>query len=150
MWRLEDNDAARSGDTLTLAHCMNEARVVKPILRIMNSNNDKSDECSISAEAVRRACGIMYTNCYEVGGGGLSCRALYETVSRVNHSCLPNCYRRFASDADQEFGTRMVVFAARDIAAGEEITVCYTPTLLSTPQRQATFTFSHLMLFLYD
>ena len=51
-------------------------------------------------------------------------------VARINHSCSPNCRKFFDSDL------RMHVLAARDIDAGQEITLSYTHALVSTPLRQ--------------
>ena len=47
----------------------------------------------------------------------------------INHSCEPNCYSRITRG-------HMLFFALRDIAAGEEITLDYTPS--QHPGRRCT------------
>ena len=60
-------------------------------------------------------------------------RALYPRIARINHACAPNCHKFFTRE-----GRRMKVMAARDIGEGEEITLSYVPTLVSTPIRQVS------------
>jgi hypothetical protein len=55
---------------------------------------------------------------------GLDCRdnrgGLFIRMSRVNHSCVANCFRRF-----WEHQNLMVLIACRDVAEGDEIVVSY-------------------------
>lgn len=44
-----------------------------------------------------------------------------DTTAYINHSCAPNCFSRVLHG-------HMLFFALRDIAAGEEITLDYTPS----------------------
>jgi hypothetical protein len=83
-----------------------------------------------TSDAIQKVCGILDTNCYEIGWKGIRARAIFRTIARINHDCVPNARKFF--DADKT----MVVVASRDIAAGEEVTLSYTPPLTSTPVRQ--------------
>ena len=44
---------------------------------------------------------------------------LYAVGCMINHSCNPNCRHSSGDDSS------MVVYADRDIAAGEELSICY-------------------------
>ena len=44
-----------------------------------------------------------------------------DATAYINHSCAPNCFSRVIRG-------HMIFFALRDIAAGEEITLDYTPS----------------------
>jgi len=57
---------------------------------------------------------------------------VYETISRINHSCIPNCAHAF-DQATQKGQIR----ALRDIAVGEEITITYCDLLMPASQRKA-------------
>ena len=83
-----------------------------------------------TSEQIQRVCGILDTNCYELGWKGIRARAIFQTIARINHDCIPNARRFF----DSEY--RMVVVSSRDIYPGEEVTLSYTPPLTSTPVRQ--------------
>lgn len=50
-------------------------------------------------------------------------------ASYMNHSCIPNTFRAFIGDM-------MIVRAASDIKAGEEILTSYTPTMAPFPKRK--------------
>ncbi len=76
---------------------------------------------------------MLDTNCYELSWDGVEGRALYPRIARANHDCAPNCRKVFFSS-----DRRMRVVAARDVDRGEELTLGYTPPLLSTPLRQVS------------
>jgi hypothetical protein len=63
--------------------------------------------------------GILITNRYGLGPEGELC-GLFEKLSRVNHSCQPNCERCW--DHEREVET---LYALRCVEAGEELTVAY-------------------------
>jgi hypothetical protein len=66
--------------------------------------------------------GIYDTNAFRLGGADRS-GGLFLTMSRMNHSCRPNVNHHWSE------GLRMaLVFAARDIAAGEELRTTYGPS----------------------
>ena len=63
-------------------------------------------------------------------------------LARINHDCAPNCRKYFSVDQSPDGGNRiiMVVKASRDILAGEELNISYTPPMLNTPVRQMILT----------
>jgi hypothetical protein len=72
---------------------------------------------------------IFRSNAYNTGASHVG---LFPKIARINHSCRPNCGNYW----DEKSNLR-VIYAARDIAPGEEITVSYIPLLKSTKERQA-------------
>ena len=86
-----------------------------------------------SEEDIDTVLGIFLVNDFEINahigdeefssaGGNACVRGLYQIASIPNHDCVANTTHTFAS---LEEGFRMRVTAARDIAAGEEITHSY-------------------------
>ncbi|GBP31165.1 SET domain-containing protein SmydA-8, isoform B [Eumeta japonica] len=77
---------------------------------------------------------ILKVNSFRVSGNDIGnkvqLRGLYPASSFLNHSCVPNTRNVFAGDYT------MAVYAAVDIAPGEEILTCYTGLLLGTPSRR--------------
>jgi len=71
--------------------------------------------------------GILLTNCL---AGRCQTSVLYYTISRLNHSCVPNVV------VDQQFPTSVI--AIRDIAAGEEVSWCYNGEALYQDRRTRT------------
>ncbi|CAH0019797.1 unnamed protein product [Clonostachys rhizophaga] len=63
--------------------------------------------------------GIMKTNALPCGSGS-EIGAVYPTICRINHSCLPNSQNTWNSDTKIE-----TIFAIRPIYCGEEITISY-------------------------
>ena len=63
-------------------------------------------------------------------------------LARINHDCTPNCRKYFSVDQSTDGGNRitMVVKASRDISAGEELNISYTPPMLNTQVRQMILT----------
>ncbi|XP_066237831.1 histone-lysine N-methyltransferase SMYD3 isoform X3 [Saccopteryx leptura] len=59
----------------------------------------------------------------EVGVG------LYPSMSLLNHSCDPNCSIVFN-------GPHLLLRAIQDVEAGEELTICYLDTLMTSAERQ--------------
>lgn len=72
---------------------------------------------------------IFRSNAYNTGTSHVG---LFPKMARINHSCRPNSGNYWS----EESGVR-VIYAAQNIAAGEEITVSYIPLLKSTKNRQA-------------
>ncbi|KAL2689401.1 hypothetical protein Neosp_003454 [[Neocosmospora] mangrovei] len=58
--------------------------------------------------------------CNSMEGPEREIRSVYMTASRINHSCVSNAYQ----DWNSKLG-KLTVQAIKDIAKGEEITVCY-------------------------
>ncbi|KAL1838807.1 hypothetical protein VTJ49DRAFT_2200 [Mycothermus thermophilus] len=73
---------------------------------------------------------ILRTNAFNAKLGGAPHIALYPLVSRINHACKANAYTRFMPETLQ-----VSIRAARDIAAGEEITISYIPVGAPTSER---------------
>ena len=65
--------------------------------------------------------GVFATNTYALGQGATH-GGLFLTLSRLNHSCRPNCVHHWRPDLH-----KMVVHTVRDIAVGEELCTCYGP-----------------------
>lgn len=63
--------------------------------------------------------GIVATNAYAVDHESRFC-AVFDKLSRVNHSCRPNAERKWDSVLEVE-----KVYALREIKSGEEIIVSY-------------------------
>uniref|UniRef100_A0A8H7K1N1 SET domain-containing protein n=1 Tax=Bionectria ochroleuca TaxID=29856 RepID=A0A8H7K1N1_BIOOC len=63
--------------------------------------------------------GIMKTNALPCGSGS-EIGAVYPTICRINHSCLPNSQNTWNSDTKVE-----TIFAISPIKCGEEITISY-------------------------
>ena len=59
-------------------------------------------------------------------------RALYESASLLNNSCVPTCRRDFRGDV-------ISVVTTRTVLKGEELTICYTGLLQPTFIRQTVF-----------
>jgi hypothetical protein len=72
---------------------------------------------------------IFRSNAYNTGDDHIG---LFPKVARINHSCRPNCGNHWS----EKRGER-VIYAARDIEEGEELTVSYIPLLKKTAERQA-------------
>ena len=68
--------------------------------------------------------GIALTNMIPVNKEG-SMFAVFETVSRVNHSCKANCNHYQERTAASSLSHTECVRAVMDIKEGEEITICY-------------------------
>jgi hypothetical protein len=59
-----------------------------------------------SSDAIQKVCGILDTNCYELGWNGVRARAMYRTIARINHDCVPNARKFFnrAKKVKEMFG----------------------------------------------
>jgi hypothetical protein len=72
---------------------------------------------------------IFRSNAYNTGDDKIG---LFPKTARINHSCRPS-----AGNWWSEKTQRRVIYAMRDIEAGEEITVSYIPLLKTKRERQA-------------
>lgn len=88
---------------------------------------------------------IMQTNAFNVDlgdGQGSRHRALFPTLARVNHSCVPNAHVCFYPPAPASGGAaeprhgRMLVHTLRPLRANEEVLISYFDILLARPERQ--------------
>ncbi|KAH8197668.1 hypothetical protein TruAng_008172 [Truncatella angustata] len=72
---------------------------------------------------------IFRSNAYTLTDGTI---AMFPKIARINHSCRPNA----ANVWSQASGVR-VIWAAKDILPGEEVTVTYAPLLKTSEERQS-------------
>ena len=72
---------------------------------------------------------IFRSNAYNTGDNDVG---LFPKTARINHSCRPNSGNWWS----EKRGKR-VIYAARDIEMGEEITISYIPLLKTREERQA-------------
>lgn len=81
-----------------------------------------TDDAAFSREAL-----VFRTNGFTMAGGTIG---IFPRIAKLNHDCRPNA-------ASVSVGGRRVIWAGRDIAAGEEVTVTYAPLTESTEARRA-------------
>ncbi|XP_063228128.1 SET domain-containing protein SmydA-8 isoform X2 [Bacillus rossius redtenbacheri] len=79
---------------------------------------------------IHTVCGVLEVNCFEVGQGGVSIRALYPTAFYMAHDCVPN------TNHTDDAGYRLYVRASTPIRKGEAITLSYAYTLQGTLKRR--------------
>lgn len=60
----------------------------------------------------------------------LNCVNFFKTLSSMNHSCWPNATNHACVNEDKN-SPMIVCFANKDIGAGEEITIAYTPIIVA-------------------
>jgi SET domain-containing protein len=82
-----------------------------------------------TGSAGSRALHIFISNAYTMPDGRAG---IFPRIAKINHSCRPNTVNTFSAAR----GAR-VIWAGRDIAAGEEITVTYVPLIEATAGRRA-------------
>jgi len=70
---------------------------------------------------------IYETNTFEVGEGSVIC----PEASRINYLCLPNVYYCWNKSIGRE-----IVYAVKDIAAGEEILTTYVKIYINHAKRE--------------
>lgn len=85
-------------------------------------------EASVSAEMKLRA--IFQINCVAMGARGECGSGVFEWYSRINHACLPDVCFTFNPILGEG-----LVYAVRDIEAGEEIVTSYINNLQTREQR---------------
>ena len=76
--------------------------------------------------------GIYKTNCYGFGKRLPGKSGIFFAMSRLNHSCRPNCERWWNDERKIE-----TLYALHDISTDEELTVYYTNIVLCRDERQA-------------
>jgi hypothetical protein len=72
---------------------------------------------------------IFRNNAYTLSDGTIG---IFPKIAKINHSCHPNSANVFVGTTG-----RRIIWAGRDILAGEEITVTYVPLLQSTEARRS-------------
>jgi len=73
--------------------------------------------------------GIVGTNCIGCSGDSFD-GVVCGTISRINHSCVPNCEQTWDKALSEER-----IFASIDIRAGDELSISYVPPFLSRAER---------------
>ena len=74
---------------------------------------------------------IYQTNALPLGPGSIS-NAIFPTIARINHSCLPNSHHHWNHREEKE-----TVYAIKDIEKGEEILISYIDTYLDREMRKS-------------
>ncbi|KZL80292.1 set domain-containing protein 5 [Colletotrichum incanum] len=90
---------------------------------------DDEDEAAWSREAL-----IFRTNGFTMAGGTVG---IFPRIAKLNHSCRPNAGTASVGGSGSEGAARRVIYAARDINAGEEVTITYAPLVQTTDERRA-------------
>ncbi|KAK7447507.1 SET domain-containing protein 5 [Colletotrichum acutatum] len=79
-------------------------------------------DASISREAL-----VFRTNGFTMSSGEIG---IFPHIAKLNHACRPNA-------GSASVGARRVIWAGRDIAPGEEVTITYAPLVQDTDSRRA-------------
>lgn len=77
------------------------------------------------------ALGIARTNALPLGSDAVDC-AVYKTLSRINHSCVPNVNHTWNSKFKKEY-----IHATQDIAEGSEIFTSYLAAYMVREERMS-------------
>ncbi|KAF2232256.1 SET domain-containing protein [Viridothelium virens] len=91
------------------------------------------DPNGAAAQLERSIYTTYQTNCVDISKNHQSASAIFETVSRINHSCVPNCHFTWNSILQM-----LTVHAVRDIAEGEELCVAYCELAQTKSHRAET------------
>jgi hypothetical protein len=77
---------------------------------------------SMDRDAASRIIAIFETNCFKIANKSdtADAWAVFMKASRLNHSCIPNCYASWSKSLHELF-----VHAVRDIKEDEELTITY-------------------------
>jgi hypothetical protein len=89
-----------------------------------HEHRSEADDSSSSREVL-----IFRSNAYTLPDGSIG---IFPRIAKINHSCAPNAANVFSSPSGER-----IVFAGRDIAPGDEITVTYAPLLQEASARRA-------------
>ncbi|KAK0612237.1 hypothetical protein B0T14DRAFT_439291 [Immersiella caudata] len=78
---------------------------------------------------------VLVTNAFELplGMEEVGYMGLFVELSRINHACNPNAHVHFS-----ETTLAMTIWSAKDIEVGEEITISYSSTELTSEERKET------------
>ncbi|KAI9693397.1 MAG: hypothetical protein M1820_009326 [Bogoriella megaspora] len=85
--------------------------------------------CAVAATS-RSVYSIYQTNCVDISTDHGIGSAVFEVMSRINHSCLPNCFFSWNKKLQKE-----TVHAIRDIGEGEELFVAYCNLIKAKDER---------------
>lgn len=91
----------------------------------MNRIRNQWKLAEFSDEEIHTVCGILETNCFEVGGrNGTSARALYPEAYLMCHDCVPN-----TNHTDNPITHQLSVRTTKALKRGEVISLSYAYTL---------------------
>ncbi|XP_001950081.1 SET domain-containing protein SmydA-8 [Acyrthosiphon pisum] len=104
---------------------------INSVYNYLKNNYLSGEEFETSSDLIHTICGILDVNALDVQVAGLELTAIYPTVSKLEHNCLPNTGISFDKCG------RIYVYASRKITKGEHITTMYTNALWGTRERRA-------------
>nr|XP_018904096.1 PREDICTED: protein msta-like [Bemisia tabaci] len=87
-------------------------------------------EQEYSEEEILKICGVLQINGHENPLTQPASVAVYERASLFEHSCHPNCGKRFTDD------NSLVIQTVKKIKAGDHLSICYTDPLWGTLNRR--------------
>ena len=97
-----------------------------------NLKNKRYDELT-EVEQIQKMLNIYEVNCVGFDNpGSIYKHGIYKTFSKVNHSCVPNCY----SIINRKNGLERIIINWKDIKKDEEITINYLGAILPYDTRQ--------------
>lgn len=111
----------------------------EPLLRLMKmvlKHGDGTPLTTAELEQNLRIIATFNTNAFEFPVQNGVVIAMFLTISRVNHSCVPSAWKDINMPGPGGFAG---IRAARDLKAGEEITLAYHETRIPRSQRQENF-----------
>lgn len=91
---------------------------------IVNRIRDQWKLLEFTEEEIHRMCGILEVNCFEVGGGQTSARALFPEAYLLCHDCVPN-----TNHTDDPTTHELVVRTTMPLKKGDVISLSYAYTL---------------------
>lgn len=72
-------------------------------------------------DAPTLACGIFYTNSFDMVGEKQASCGIFPAIARLNHSCRPNTRQEYFSESGE-----LVLYASRRISEGDQLFDSYT------------------------
>ena len=96
------------------------------LMTYMEEETAPSQRIGLSIEDQVTAQVIVWANSHAAGDGS----GIFPTISRINHSCIPNVYHSWNDNLQQ-----LTVHAVRDISLSEELFTSYIPVCLTRDVR---------------
>ena len=130
---LKATENINAGTLMVVEHALSEeTRICLMLIRYHGDFYDfyaprDEDKMNSGIPSYSKAESKLSANCFGVGGDIL---ALTKTITRINHSCDPNCgvNMKIYFDRDYDFETIfMELYALKDIIKGGELTISYGP-----------------------
>lgn len=111
----DDEAASDSNDPRTLRRFVNDVL----LSATAHPESDSSDEVSLTLHPIIQEIMLIWA-CNAFDGG-----MIYNTFSRINHSCNPNSVVVVDSENSNQNSSKQTLMAALSIAAGDEISISY-------------------------